>query len=112
MKKTILATAVLMAFANIASATATDYSNQTLDTAIHVIGDGNSISGDNVKVVGSELVTVPDRNEGIYVGKGSSAHFGGEYLEVKFHTDDTAHEFAGIQVNGQAESQGPAPGGV
>lgn len=108
MKKTILATAVLMAFANIASATATDYSNQTLDTAIHVIGDGNSISGDNVKVVGSELVTVLDRNEGIYVGKGSSAHFGGEYLEVKFHTDDTAHEFAGIQVNGQAESQGPA----
>ena len=77
MKKTILATAVMMTLANIAAATATDYSNQTLDTSINVIGDGNSISGDNVKIVGSGLVTESSRNEGIYVGKGSSAHFGG-----------------------------------
>ena len=78
MKKTLLAAAVLMAFTNLAGATSTDYSNKVVDTGISVIDDGNSISGDNLKVTGCSYVEPAHRKDGIYIGKGSSGHFGGD----------------------------------
>lgn len=108
MKKTLLAAAVLMAFTNLAGATSTDYSNKVVDTGISVIDDGNSISGDNLKVTGCSYVEPAHRKDGIYIGKGSSGHFGGDFLEVKFHSDDATQEFAGIQVNGRPDAQNSA----
>lgn len=101
MKKSLIASAIMMAFTGTSFSATTDYSNQTVDTVISVIGSGNSITGDNVSVIGSSLEPNSNRNEGIYIGQGSSAYFGGGSLEVKFTTDDNTHEFAGIQVNGQ-----------
>lgn len=74
-----------------------------MDSAISVIGSGNSITGDNVKITGSGYVDPSDRNEGIYVGSASSAQFGGDFLDIQFKTDDAGHEFAGLQVNAQGE---------
>lgn len=108
MKKTLLAAAVLMAFTNLAGATSTDYSNKVVNTGISVIDDGNSISGDNLKVTGCSYVEPAHRKDGIYIGKGSSGHFGGDFLEVKFHSDDATQEFAGIQVNGRPDAQNSA----
>lgn len=105
MKKTLLAVAVLMAFTNLAGAASTDYSNQVVNTGISVIENGNSISGDNLQVTGCSYVDTAMRNDGIYIGKGSSGHFGGDFLEVKFNSNDTEHEFAGIQVNGREGAQ-------
>ncbi len=103
MKKTVLASAVLCALSTGAWAATTDYSNQVLNTGISVIGSGNSMTGDNVQITGSGLNDHAGRNEGIYVGTGSSAQFGGEFLNIQFHTDDTTHEFAGLQVNAKGE---------
>lgn len=91
-----------------AQAANTDYSNQTLDHGIDVIGAGISISGDNLTITGSSLVSSSNRNEGIYIGAGSTGHFGGDKLEVKFTASDTTHEFAGIQVNGQTTGDASA----
>lgn len=104
-KHSTLSMAVLMTLSVSASVSAatTDYSNQTLDTAISVIGEGNNVTGDNVKITGPGYVETSTRNEGIYVGNGSSAHFGGDYLEVNFSADDTSLEFAGVQVNSQGD---------
>lgn len=79
----------------------TDYSNQIVSGAISVIGQGNSISGDNLKVDQAGYQETSTRNEGVYIGDGSSAVFGGDYFEVSFSADDPTHEFAGVQVNGQ-----------
>ena len=81
----------------------TDYSNQTVSSVISVIGQDNSVSGDNLTVNGSSYQANSTRNEGIYIGNGSSGYFGGDYLEVNFYEADTEHEFAGVQVNGQGD---------
>lgn len=100
--RTAISSAVLaLSLSLSATAATTDYSNQTLDHGISVIGEGNSITGDNLTINGSSYVDASQRNEGIYIGAGSSGTFGGDKLIVKFTTDDGAHEFAGIQVNGQ-----------
>lgn len=96
---TALAWAIALSFN--ATAATTDYSDQTLDHGIDVIGTGNNITADNLVISGSSYFSKPSRNEGIYIGEGSSGRFGGERLEVRFDTDDKTHEFAGIQVNGQ-----------
>lgn len=86
---TAVALAVSMSMSLRAQAANTDYSNQTLDHGIDVIGAGNSISGDNLTITGSSLVSSSNRNEGIYIGAGSTGHFGGDKLEVKFTASDT-----------------------
>lgn len=100
-RATLTAGALAVTMSLPALAQTTDYSDQTLDHGISVIGEGNSITGDNLTINGSELIDASSRNEGIYIGAGSSGSFGGDKLVVKFTTDDDAHEFAGIQVNGQ-----------
>lgn len=103
---TAIALAVTLSF-NVTAAT-TDYSNQTLDHGIDVKGQGNAIVADDLIITGSSLVDASDRNEGIYIGAGSTGTFGGDRLEVRFDTDDTAHEFAGIQINGQTTGNATA----
>lgn len=91
-----------------ATAATTDYSDQTLDHGIDVIDQGNAIVADNLIITGSSLVDASDRNEGIYIGAGSTGTFGGDRLEVRFDTDDATHEFAGIQINGQTTGNASA----
>lgn len=97
----LIASAVLAAISSAAVAAQNDYSNQTLDHGISVIGNGNSIIANNLSITGASYESNSTRNEGIYIGAGSSGQFGGEKLEIRFDEDDTSHEFAGIQVNGQ-----------
>lgn len=99
MRLSALALAVSLSFS--ATAATTDYSNQTLDHGIDVINQGNAIVANNLTITGSSLVSASNRNEGIYIGAGSTGTFGGDSLEIRFDTDDTEHEFAGIQINGQ-----------
>ena len=103
MKPTHLAAALCLAFSvsQPSWAAVVDYSDQTLDHGLEAIGEGNGISADNLVINGSSLFETPNRNEGVYIGAGASGEFGGEVFEVRFDTDDEAHEFAGVQVNGQ-----------
>lgn len=103
---TALAWAIALSFN--ATAATTDYSDQTLDHGIDVIGAENNITADNLVISGSSYITSSERNEGIYIGAGSSGTFGGNRLEVRFDTDDSAHEFAGIQINGQTTGNASA----
>ncbi len=104
MKKTILATVVLMALSSVGQATTTDYSNKTLNSAINVQGSGNSATGNNVTVTGTSVITnanvyVPaGYNEGIFIYNGATANFGGDYLKVNFTTTDADKRFAGIHI--------------
>ena len=103
---TAIALAITLSFN--ATAATTDYSGQTLDHGIDVIDQGNAIVADNLTITGSSLVDASDRNEGIYIGAGSTGTFGGDRLEVRFDTDDATHEFAGIQINGQTTGNASA----
>ncbi len=103
---TAIALAITLSFN--ATAATTDYSGQTLDHGIDVIDQGNAIVADNLIITGSSLVDASDRNEGIYIGAGSTGTFGGDRLEVRFDTDDATHEFAGIQINGQTTGNASA----
>ena len=104
-KISAISLAVLGSFSFVSNANAgnTDYSNQTTAGVISVIGAGNSISGDNLKVDSAGYQSNSQRNEGVYIGDGSSASFGGDYFEVKFKETDSTHEFAGVQVNTQGQ---------
>lgn len=85
-------------------AATTDYSNKTLDSLISA-GAGNVITGDNVSITspGSEPTPSPsNRYEGVYVYEGGEASFGGDFFNVEFEATDGTHEFAGVQVNGNA----------
>ena len=110
MKPTHLAAAVCLAFSMSQSswAAVVDYSDQTLDHGIDTIGEGNGISADNLVINGSSYFQTPNRNEGVYIGAGASGEFGGEVFEVRFDADDTTHEFAGVQVNGQTTGDATA----
>lgn len=66
MNKTFLATAVLMALTGVSQATTTDYSNQTLNSAIVVQGSGNSATGNDVTVTGTSVIK--DANVNISAG--------------------------------------------
>lgn len=104
MNKTLLATAVLMALTGVSQATTTDYSNQTLNSAIAVQGSGNSATGNNVTVTGTSVITAANvkvpagYNEGIFVYNGATANFGGDYLKVNFTTTDADKRFAGVHI--------------
>ena len=104
-KISAISLAVLGSFSFVSNANAgnTDYSNQTTAGVISVIGAGNSISGDNLKVDSAGYQSNSQRNEGVYIGDGSSASFGGDYFEVKFKETDSTREFAGVQVNTQGQ---------
>ena len=104
MNKTFLATAVLMALTGVSQATTTDYSNQTLNSAIVVQGSGNSATGNDVTVTGTSVIKDANvnisagYNEGLFVYNGATANFGGDYLKVKFTTTDADKRFAGVHI--------------
>lgn len=99
MKRTLLATAILMTFIASAQAEEFNYSNQNFDQGISVIGDGNKLVADNLNITGSKFFDTPGRNEGIYIAKGASAEFGGDSLNIQFSNQDSSKEFVGIQIN-------------
>ena len=104
MNKTLLAAAVLMALSNIANATTTDYTSKPLTSGIEVRDAGNSATGNNISITKPSLIM--DANtidtagfyEGLFVFKGATANFGGDYFKVKFTTTDATKRFAGVHV--------------